>query len=414
MLVIISASRGEDLTASLTGPAAAALLALGGSLPRASRVALASMVTLSLFTSTALLIHTFHGLIELHFHFFVVIAVVAMYQQWTPYLLGLAYVAVHHGVIGVMMPMAVYNHHAAVANPVIFAIVHACFVLAESIACLAYWKVTEQALDAEREQRAVAEEASLALVAANREMADLMAMVSHDLRTPLTVINSAAEMALDSWPDLDDGSRRAFMQRVGTAGHSLQEMLEETLTMSALDAEGLPTRPVAVRVDEFIRTLLESLPISVDEFRLDGLAASTAMVDRQQLAQIVTNLVTNATKYGAAPYVLRVVSRQDLVEVVVRDSGTGVPASFVPRLFDRYARADEARRGDQRGTGLGLHIVQQLALANGGSVSYRDGDEGGAEFVVRLRRAPRLCPPEDDPGIAEVRMHALTGHPESA
>jgi signal transduction histidine kinase len=364
-------------------------LAALGSFPALSRPVVSSATTSSLLLSTALLIHSFHGLIELHFHFFVVIAVVAMYQQWTPYLLALAYVVVHHAVMGVLMPMAVYNHPAAMEHPVLFAAIHGAFVLMESVACLMYWKATEQALDSEREQRQRAEEVSRALSEANREMADLMAMVSHDLRAPLTVINGTAELALESWGELDDSTRHAFMTTVGTAGHSLEEMLEETLTLSALDADGLSTRPVAVRLEEYLRGLHHTTFAGLD-LRLDSPAGATVLVDRQHLGQMVTNLLTNAVKYGAAPYAVTATVHDDEVELVVRDSGPGVEPAFVPRLFDRYTRSDDARRSDRRGTGLGLYIVRSLALANGGEISYRRNVPTGSEFVLRLRRAPHL------------------------
>ncbi|WP_157682740.1 sensor histidine kinase [Nocardioides scoriae] len=360
-----------------------ALLALGGSTPRSSRTLRASAVTLSLLVSTALLIHLFHGMIELHFHFFVVIALVAMYHAWAPYLLGIGFVLAQHAVMGLVMPMAVYNHEAAMAHPVAFAGVHGLFVLAESLACLTYWKATEQALDQEREQRLRAEEVSGALAVANREISDLLAMISHDLRAPLTVINGCAEVALDSWPELDDSSRRTFMGKVQTAGLSLEEMLEETLTLSAIDADGLLPEPTSARLDRLVHDVLGALghPLEDLELQLDPVVA---FADRQQVRHVLTNLVTNAAKYGAPPYAISTRALERHVELVVEDAGPGVPVDFAPRLFDRYARSDEARRGDQRGTGLGLYLVQELSRANDGTTRYEQRAGGGSRFVVSL------------------------------
>ncbi len=320
------------------------------------------------------------------------VALIALYQAWTPYLIGLGFVVLHHAVMGVMMPMAVYNHPAAMEHPVLYAGIHGAFVLAESIACLSYWKLTEQALDNEREQRVRAEEIGKALTVANREISDLLAMISHDLRAPLTVINGCAEVALDSWPDLDDYSRRTFMGKVQVAGLSLEEMLEETLTLSAVEADGLQTHASSVRLDRAVADVLGALDQPLSGVDLSSLGPVVARVDRQQLRHMLTNLVTNAVKYGAAPYAVhtRVVDRQ--VEVALADSGPGVPADFVPRLFDRYTRSEEARRGDQRGTGLGLYLVQELARANGGSVHHEAGPGGrGSRFVLRLPMGPCLA-----------------------
>jgi signal transduction histidine kinase len=372
--------------------AVAALLAAGGYGPTSQRLR-SSAVTLSLLTSTALLIELFHGLIEMHFHFFVVIAIVAIYQSWTPYLLAIGFVLAHHIVMGIFMPMDVYNHMSAIDHPVRFSIIHAAFVLAESIACLSYWKITEAAADSERAERLRAEAMGENLAQANREMSDLLAMVSHDLRSPVTVINGYASMALDSWDELPDATVRDFVHKMSLAGRSLEEMLDDTLTLSADDADGLHSHPVAVRVDQAVHSALVTQPDLGTRLNLDATGPAVALVDKGQLFQILTNLVTNALKYGAAPFSISTTTHDSAVRITVTDNGPGVPPDFVPRLFDRFARADEARRGGQKGTGLGLYIVRRLAQANGGSVRYEPGPRGGASFVVELPRAPRLAMP---------------------
>lgn len=135
-LLAVALWQRPDAT-SFVGTAGVALLTLAAWRLPVRRTALASLATTALLLSTALSIHVFDGLIELHFHFFVVIAVVSVYQLWTPYLLALGFVLAHHVVMGLLMPMHVYNHPAAMAHPVWFAMVHAAFVLAESVACLA-------------------------------------------------------------------------------------------------------------------------------------------------------------------------------------------------------------------------------------------------------------------------------------
>ena len=120
------------------------------SLPRAGRTVRSAAATLGLLSSSAVLIHFYGGAIEAHFHFFVTIAVIALYQRWLPYLIGVGFVLLHHGVLGTLAPAAVYNHAVAVHHPARFAIIHGGFIIAESIACLVYWRTTEDAIDAER------------------------------------------------------------------------------------------------------------------------------------------------------------------------------------------------------------------------------------------------------------------------
>jgi signal transduction histidine kinase len=383
-------SRVEPYTVALL--AIAALLAAAGYGPTSQGVR-SSAVTLSMLTSTALLIEVFHGLIEMHFHYFVVIAVVAIYQKWTPYLLGIGFVLVQHGLMGLWMPMSVYDESDPNAHPMLFSVIHASFVLAESIACLAYWKITEAAVDSERAERLRAQAMGENLARANREMADLLAMVAHDLRSPVTVINGYASMALESWDELSDASVLDFVRKIGVAGRSLEEMVGDTLTLSADDAEGLHSHPVAVRVDQAVHAALVNQPDLGAHVDLEGTSPTVALVDRGQLDQILTNLVANALKYGEPPFSISTTTLDGIVRIEVSDTGPGVPADFVPRLFDRFARADEARRGGKKGTGLGLYIVRLLAESNGGTARYEPGPRGGATFVIELPRAPRLVLP---------------------
>jgi diguanylate cyclase len=123
--------------------AAAALLA---GWRRPSRKLRAAAASFGLITSSALLVHFWGGAIEAHFHFFFVVGVLMLYQDWFPFLLALVYVVVHHGLLGAVDPSSVYNHPAAVADPWKWAVIHAVFVVATSIANLVTWRVNEQLL----------------------------------------------------------------------------------------------------------------------------------------------------------------------------------------------------------------------------------------------------------------------------
>jgi hypothetical protein len=121
-----------------------ALLA-GGS--RGDRKFRSSAATVGLFSSSAILVHLSGGLIEMHFHFFFMVAVVTLYQDWFPFLLAIGYVVVHHGLIGWLSPRDVYNHPAAINHPWKWALVHGAFIAAESIALLIAWHLGEEGFD---------------------------------------------------------------------------------------------------------------------------------------------------------------------------------------------------------------------------------------------------------------------------
>src|SRR5689334_4915619 len=113
--------------------------------PRAGRTFQATSVGFGLLSSSAILVHLSGGVIELHFHFFVMLAFLALCQDWIPYLLAVAFVAVHHGVVGVMFPRAVYNHQSAYDNPWTWAGIHAGFVLCSCVGSVVAWRYNERA-----------------------------------------------------------------------------------------------------------------------------------------------------------------------------------------------------------------------------------------------------------------------------
>jgi hypothetical protein len=104
-----------------------------------------AIATLALITTSAVIVQFSGGYIEAHFHFFVMLAVISLYQDWIPFLLAILYVAVDHGVIGTLFPHATYNNPDAIAHPWQWALIHAAFVLGEAVALLAGWKVIEAA-----------------------------------------------------------------------------------------------------------------------------------------------------------------------------------------------------------------------------------------------------------------------------
>jgi diguanylate cyclase (GGDEF)-like protein/PAS domain S-box-containing protein len=116
--------------------------------------------TVGLVTSSAILTHFFGGLIEMHFHFFVMVAVVTLYQSWLPFAFAISYVLVHHGLAGAIDPESVFNHSEALRHPWKWASIHAFFIAGESIACMAAWRLNELALESERAARSALEKAN--------------------------------------------------------------------------------------------------------------------------------------------------------------------------------------------------------------------------------------------------------------
>ncbi|MEO5865258.1 MAG: PAS domain S-box protein [Nitrospiraceae bacterium] len=147
---------------------------------RISRVIRAALVTTGLITAGVILVHFSNGRIEAHFHFFVIIAFIATYHDWRPFLLALGLIVLHHGVMGTLEPAAVYNHPHAMAHPWVWAAIHGGGILAESLGLLLYWKFNETATaqlrKSERQFQLVVESAPHGLLMVNQ--AGVMVMVN--------------------------------------------------------------------------------------------------------------------------------------------------------------------------------------------------------------------------------------------
>ena len=135
--------QGVPMPQTLGEAGVVALAALIAGRKQGSRGFRAAVATLGLVTSSAVLVHLSGGYVEAHFHFFVVLGIITLYQSWVPFLLAITYVVVHHGVLGTLDPTAVYNHPDAWANPWKWALIHGAFVFASSAAYLAAWRLTE-------------------------------------------------------------------------------------------------------------------------------------------------------------------------------------------------------------------------------------------------------------------------------
>jgi diguanylate cyclase (GGDEF)-like protein len=143
-LLLASILLGELHIEGVVGSIAVGLLAIISDRPWGNRRLRACLASVGLLASSAVMVHLSGGVIEMHFHFFVALAVIAFYQDWVVFLVAIAFVLLEHGVTGVIYPTAVYNHRSAWDNPWLWAGIHAVFVAAASAANLLGWRLNEQ------------------------------------------------------------------------------------------------------------------------------------------------------------------------------------------------------------------------------------------------------------------------------
>lgn len=148
-ILIYSLARGESLSHSALEASIVAAPALVGTVLRSGRRLRSGAVSFGLLSASAVLVHLSGGLIELHFHFFVMVPLIALYQDWFPFTAAIGFVLLHHGAVGVLDPQSVYNHFAAWQRPVLWAGIHAFFIAGTTAVCLVTWRLNEAAMEKE-------------------------------------------------------------------------------------------------------------------------------------------------------------------------------------------------------------------------------------------------------------------------
>ncbi|HVE94778.1 MAG TPA: HAMP domain-containing sensor histidine kinase [Acidimicrobiales bacterium] len=222
------------------------------------------------------------------------------------------------------------------------------------------------------------------LDAANRSMSEFVAVASHDLRQPLNGILGLSYLLLSGWDSDPDERKLDYIATIERQGEHLNRIVQDLITVSKLDAGAMERHIEEVGV----RRLLDEITTEFADAADISVACPSDLnvhTDPDHLRRVVVNYLTNALKYGEPPVDITVTLTDESVRLKVCDNGRGVPAEFIPRLFDRFARADETARS-QEGTGLGLSIVRGLALANGGDAWYEPLTPQGSCFNLSLPR----------------------------
>jgi signal transduction histidine kinase len=200
----------------------------------------------------------------------------------------------------------------------------------------------------------------------------LLAAVSHDLRTPITALKLRAEM-------VDDAALRAAMTRTLD---EMGEMVEATLGFAREESQQEPTRLLElVALVEAIADERQSLGHAVSAH--SSVARLPYRCRPASLRRALNNLVDNAVRY-AGNATIRLESLDSSVLISVEDDGPGVPEAMLETLFEPFTRLETSRSTETGGVGLGLAIVRSCVRAHGGDVKLQNRPEGGLRAVVRL------------------------------
>jgi len=217
---------------------------------------------------------------------------------------------------------------------------------------------------------------------------DLVANVSHELKTPITAIRAHLENLLDGVEQPDPETLQVMLAQ----SERLGRLVDQLLDLSRLESGDVPLDRAPVELAPLVTQVLSEIDVARPD---RGVAVSSdipddlppAMADRERVHQVLFNLIDNAVRYTPKGGAVTVTAHRlnGSVEVEVHDNGVGIPAEHLPRLFERFYRVDTSRsRADDGGTGIGLAIARSVVEAHGGHI-HADSEPGqGSTFTFEL------------------------------
>jgi signal transduction histidine kinase len=215
---------------------------------------------------------------------------------------------------------------------------------------------------------------------------EFLANVSHDLKTPLTSIQGYSQAIIDGAAS----NPVAAATIINDEAARLNRMVVELTDLARLQAGRLSMQMTGLDMGQLAEAVGQRLSIVAREkgvdLRLETMPMPEVAGDGDRLAQVLTNLISNAINYTppGGTVTVRTQVANGGVEVIVEDTGVGIPPSELPRIFERFYQVDKAR-GPRRGTGLGLAIVQEIVQAHGGKITASSaGENRGSTFTIWL------------------------------
>jgi signal transduction histidine kinase len=269
----------------------------------------------------------------------------------------------------------------------------------------------------EQAARTIAEEAQARLTVQNEQLVEadrlkdeFVALISHDLRTPLTSIVGYVELAMDDELEQPlDEERRSYLEVVSRSSERLLRLVDDLLFIARLQAGQLVLEPAKLDLCTIVaQSVEESKPrAEAKGVALSFLGSGTVMIecDKGRIFQLLDNLLSNAIKFTPAGgrIDVRAVPKLDGAVLEVSDTGIGLAPGEAELVFDRFFRSSTTAAQQIPGTGLGLFIARAIAEAHGGQISAGGRDGDGTTFRIEL---PAQLPPQPGSDSAGAELVA--------
>jgi PAS domain S-box-containing protein len=250
-----------------------------------------------------------------------------------------------------------------------------------------------RALEFEEQARAI-----LRLERLGRREKEFLALIAHDMRTPLAVIAGFASSLLEKWDDLPDGERLEGLDAILRNGRSLTRLVEQDLQLALIDGGQLSYELSTFDLAAQVQRITSELARTTDaRFVVRSEPSQLVHADPERNWQILANLLSNAVKFTAAQTPIEIGIRRDgpMVRVAVRDRGRGISRVDARRLFRKFSRVGSPDGPALRGTGLGLYLSRRMVEAQGGRIWVKSEPGEGSTFTYTLPAAERQ-PRRDD------------------
>lgn len=220
---------------------------------------------------------------------------------------------------------------------------------------------------------------------------EFVANVSHELRTPLTTIKTYAETITDMGSDDTDSSILHFVKVIENEADRMTRLVKDLLTLSQLDSSKKIERRKKFDLSQLVSSVTEKLSISAKNsghrIKLDiNMSSPICFGEPDAIEQVITNIISNSIKYTPGGGKIEIGCYGDFSKayITVRDNGIGIPASDLPRIFERFYRVDKARSRQSGGTGLGLAIAKEIILRHGGTIEIESPNQRGTIVKITL------------------------------
>lgn len=227
---------------------------------------------------------------------------------------------------------------------------------------------------------------------ANLVRSEFVAMVAHDIRSPVAAISGFAHLILDQWDSIGEEDKLVHLKVIARNTENLAKFVEDVLQVSRIESGEFPFKKSRFNIVSLVERALSEVASTKDAHKFNLIAEKEILLvfgDEDRQWQILINLLSNAAKFSPSnkPITVEISIRDDLVEVAVKDQGIGIAIQDQSKLFEKFGRVTQSGGKKVPGTGLGLYICKILVQAQGGTIWCESSKGKGSSFSYTIPKS---------------------------